>query len=654
MSSLWVASDVVRRGGHVRTAETAPEVSGGPAVEMRYRSDVDGLRAVAVLPVLIYHLIPSWAPGGFTGVDIFFVISGFVIAGSIRDDLDGGRFSVKYFYFKRIKRILPALLATVVATTVASLIILLPGDLVRYGASLAATAAFVSNIFFWQTSGYFEAAAQTQPLLHTWSLAVEEQYYLIAPVAFSWISRWGGRRWLLFLGPILLLSFAVSVAAVFVGPTAGYFLLPSRLWELLMGALLALSGGRRTMPRWLREAMALLGFALIGWGIAVLREGDAFPGWNALYPCLGAALIIRAGASPGAALAPLVNRILSAGPIVWIGRISYSMYLVHWPIAALHKYVTLREPTLAEAGVMLAACLALAWVSWRFIEQPFRRIGRDRLPLVLSAQVLSICVGVAAGFAIIAARGLPSRFPGFVERRIPGVEQWGGAACFNEKPTQIGAWSLPACTRIHGHNGRILVWGDSFAAQYMPGILLDRSRIDADVIQYTFAGCPPILAYYSYARVGCAPFNRRALDIVRQDKIDTVVLAARWTDTPRQDIDKLGQTIGALRQLGVRVFVIGQSPMFVADVQHIDFLSGLAGDPGVVEWPVAFDTKLNDELAARSAGATFINPISYLCSGSHCPYREGATFFYADYGHFSAEGSLRATAAYFPAGVRPR
>jgi peptidoglycan/LPS O-acetylase OafA/YrhL len=652
LSRLWVASDVSGPAEPARTAETEPP--GRPSAERRYRPDVDGLRAVAVLPVLIYHLIPSWAPGGFTGVDIFFVISGFVIAGSIRDDLDGGKFSVKYFYFKRIKRILPALFATVVVTTAAAVIILLPEDLDRYGGSLAATSAFVSNIFFWRTSGYFEAAAQTQPLLHTWSLAVEEQYYLVAPVAFSWVSRWGGRRWLLFLGPILLLSFGVSVAAVFVGPTAGYFLLPSRLWELLLGALLALSGGKPRLLRWVREAVGLLGLALVAWGIVALREGDAFPGWNAVYPCVGAALIIQAGTLPGAASAPLVSRILSAGPVVWIGRISYSLYLVHWPIAALHKYLTMREPTLAEAVVMLATCMALAWLSWRFIEQPLRRTGRERLPFVLAAQLLAICVGVAAGFAIMAMRGLPSRFPGYVERRIPGIEQWGGAACFNENPTQIGAWSLPACTRIHGSNGRILVWGDSFAAQYMPGVLLDRSRIDADVIQYTFAGCPPILAYFSYARVGCAPFNRRALDIVNQDKIDTVVLAARWTDVPRHDLDNLGQTVATLRRLGARVFVIGQSPMFVADVQHIDFLSGLAGDPGVVEWPVAFDPKLNDELMVRSAGATFINPISYLCSGSLCPYREGATFFYADYGHFSTYGSLRATAAYFPAGVRSR
>lgn len=635
----------------MHAGETAPEPARNSAVGVRYRPDIDGLRAVAVLPVLFYHFAPVWTPGGFTGVDIFFVISGFVIAGSISDDIAGSRFSIKYFYFKRIKRILPALLVTLIATTIAATIILLPNDLTAYGDSLAAASAFVSNIFFWKTSGYFEAAAQTRPLLHTWSLAVEEQYYLMAPLAFSWIARWGARRWLLFLGPIFLLSLAVSVAAVFAGPTAGYFLLPSRLWELLMGALLALSGGQRAAPRWLGDAAASLGVGLILWGIVTLREGDAFPGWNALYPCLGAALIIRAGVgAPGSPL-PLVNRFLSIRPIVWIGRISYSLYLVHWPIAAFFKYITLRDPTLIEVAVMLSVCVALAWLSWRFIEQPIRRTGRERLPVVLSAQLLSICVGAAVGLGIVAVGGLPQRYPEFVERRIPGVEHWGGAACFNQDPTRIGSWSLDACTRIHGNNGRLLVWGDSFAAQYMPGILLDRSRVNADVVQYTFAGCPPILSYFSYARIGCAPFNRRALDIVRQDKVDTVVLAAKWTDVPRHDLDGLGQTIAVLRRLGVRVFVIGQSPMFLVDVQHIDFLSGLAKRPGVVGWPVAFDRSLNSDLKVRSAGATFIDPTSYLCTATSCPYRDGSTFYYADYGHFSTAGSLRATTAYFPAGL---
>jgi peptidoglycan/LPS O-acetylase OafA/YrhL len=638
----------------MRVVETTPGPANKSAVGSRYRPDVEGLRAVAVLPVLLYHFAPGWAPGGFTGVDIFFVISGFVIAGSIRDDIAEDRFSIIYFYFKRIKRILPALFVTVVATTVAAMIVLLPNDLSAYGGSLAATAAFVSNIFFWKTSGYFEAAAQTQPLLHTWSLAVEEQYYLIAPLAFSLIARWGARRWLLYLGPVLLLSLGVSIAAVFVGPTAGYFLLPSRLWELLIGALLALSGGQRAAPHWLGDAASSLGFGMIVWGIVALREGDAFPGWNALYPCLGAALIIRGGATGEGRVPPLVNRILSIGPIVWIGRISYSLYLVHWPIAALYKYVTLREPTPIGVAFMLSLCVALAWLSWRYVEQPIRRIGRERLPVVLAAQALSICLGVGVGLAIIAARGLPARYPEYTERRIPGVEHWGGAACFNQDPTRAGSWSLDACTRIHGKNGRILVWGDSFAAQYMPGILLDSPRLNADVIQYTFAGCPPILTYFSYARVGCAPFNRRALDIIREDKVDTIVLAAKWTDVPRHDLDQLAQTIAVLRRQGVRVFVIGQSPIFLVDVQHIDFLSGLARTPGVASWPVAFDRNLNLDLRARSVGATFVDPMSYLCSGVSCPYRDGRTFYYADYGHFSTAGSLRATAAYFPAGFRRR
>jgi peptidoglycan/LPS O-acetylase OafA/YrhL len=622
--------------------------------KVRYRRDIDGLRALAVLPVLMYHFGADWFPGGFTGVDIFFVISGFVIAGSIQGDILDGTFSVAQFYFKRIKRILPALTVTLLLTSIAAIVFLLPKDLANYGGSLAATSSFLSNIFFWKDSGYFTSEAQTKPLLHTWSLAVEEQYYLFAPMAFAAVSRWGQKKWLVYLGPVALLSLACSVVAVFSGPTAGFFLLPSRLWELLLGALLALSGRPLPDARWLREAVATLGLVLVLFGILELHEGDAFPGWNACYPCIGAALLIHAGTGLAApADLPLVSRLLASGPFVWIGRISYSLYLVHWPIAAFYKYEALRNPSAVAVVCMLAATVVLAWISWRFVEQPFRRIGAHRMRLVLLGQVAATCLGIGLGVALIATHGLPGRFPDFAERDIPGVNDWGGSQCFNQNPARAPIWSAQACTRIRGANGRILLWGDSFAAEYIPGILRDRSRINADVLQYTFAGCPPVLAYFSYARVACSTFNRHALSIIRENHVDTVVLAAKWVDTPKHTIEQLGKTISTLRLMGVRVFVVGQSPLFIMNVQDIDYISGSSRRSGIADWTIAFDPKLNALLAEHSRGATFIDPLAYLCHGSYCTYRDGDEFYYSDYGHFSTAGSLRATRAYFPSGVRP-
>ena len=609
------------------------------------------MRAVAVMAVLLYHFGSGLTPGGFSGVDIFFVISGFVISGSILADIRSNTFSVLNFYFKRVRRIFPAYVAVVCVTSIIAVLILLPGDLRDYSRSVMSASAFFSNIYFWKSSGYFEAAAHTKPLLHTWSLAVEEQFYLFAPVLLYLIHRFARERWLLCLLPLTLLSFAAGAAAVFVAPHAGFFLLPTRAWELLIGALLALVNWPAPANPGAREVMAILGAMLIIAGLVTLNEDDPFPGWNALMPCMGAALIIQAGSdSADAVRRPWVNRCLSMRPLVWVGLISYSLYLVHWPIAAFFQYLTLREPTLAEGGLMMAASIVLAWLSWRFVEQPGRHIGIDKRGMVLAGGVVVVVAGVALGGAGVVSQGLPRRFPDLVERKISGAGDYGGNKCFNLNLTEPIAWNAPACTRIHGTNGRILVWGDSFAAQYMPGIVRDSRRIDANVLQYTFAGCPPILAYFSYSEVGCSVSNRRVPAIIKEEHIDTVVLAALWTNTPRWALERLTDTIAQLNSLGVRTYVIGQSPEFSADVQHIDYLSGSRLRPGKAYWTVSFDAGLNERIRHLASKANFVDPLSYLCKGRLCAYRDGANFYYLDYGHFSTTGSLLAVQAYFPAG----
>ena len=616
------------------------------------RRDIDGLRAVAILPVLAYHFGLSGLPGGFTGVDIFFVISGYVIAGSVLADIAEGQFSVANFYFKRIRRIFPAYAAVALVTAIASLVILLPDDLVDFGKSLISASAFVSNLYFWKTSGYFAATAHAKPLLHTWSLAVEEQFYIFAPIMFFLIHRKGGRRWLLWLGPVLALSLAACVAAVFAAPTAGFFLLPTRAWELLLGALAALTPVAQPRARPAREGLAAAGLALIAVGMVAIHDDDPFPGWNALAPCLGTAFIILAGKAgrDGPQPSALVNRLLSTAPFVGIGLISYSLYLVHWPIVSLVRYQTLRDPGPVEAWVMIAASLVLAWASWRFVERPFRAIGAGRRRQVLIAGVAVVAAGCALGAGLTLHKGWPQRFPGFTQRQIGGAELWGGDTCFNQNPAKPIAWNAAACTRIHGGHGRILLWGDSFAAQYTPGLLAEAPRIDADVLQYTFAGCPPILSYFSYARIGCTISNRRVPDIIRSQKIDTVIIAARWTATPQIALAGLPGTIAALKAQGVRVYVIGQAPEFAADVQQIDYVSGQHRDRGEVSWPVYFDPVVNRKLATLAAGAGFIDPMARMCRGGLCPYRQGDQFLFADYGHYSTYGSALAVRTYFPVG----
>ena len=631
------------------SAVSAPPA--GPGLLLKHRNDVDGLRAFAVMPVLLFHFGVGLFQGGFTGVDIFFTISGFVIAGSIINDIRAGSFSVANFYFKRIRRILPAFAAVMAVTTIAATFVLLPPDLVDYGKSLNSTSTFVSNIYFWKSSGYFAAPAQTKLLLHTWSLSVEEQYYLFAPICFWAIYHFGRARWLTFLAPFAILSFVTGVAAVFAAPTAGFFLLPTRIWELLLGAMIALASrpiGKRPL---LREIMSAIGLALILFGIFAVSDNDPFPGWNALFPCLGTGLIILAGTGKDADDAsPAVNRILSSRPLVWIGLISYSLYLVHWPIVAVVKYLTLGEPTAPEAAIMVVVSIGLAWLSWRFVEQPFRQVSVARRGKAFAAAACVIVGGVLIGTFVTMLKGVPQRFPDFAEVPIPGIEDWGGDHCFNQDPAKPTPWDPELCTRIHGKNGRILLWGDSFAAHYLPGILRDSARIDADVLQYTFAGCPPVLAYYSYARVGCSEFNRRVLTVIKDEHVDTVVLSARWTDTPLRTLNKLGETITALRALGVQVYVIAQSPQFMADVQHIDYISGNYRRATDASWTISFNPGINRLIAGQTDGATMIDPLPLLCEQTSCRYRDRRTFLYADYGHYSTEGSLRAVQAFFPKG----
>jgi peptidoglycan/LPS O-acetylase OafA/YrhL len=564
-------------------------------------------------------------------------------------DVKRGQFDFTNFYFKRVRRIFPALAVTILATSVAATIILLPQDLVDYGRSVIWASAFSSNMLFWRESGYFAPQSLIKPLQHTWSLGVEEQFYILLPVIVLIMINSIDKFRLFILGGLTIGSFALCIFTVYVAPNAGFFLLPPRMWELLLGAALAFSGWTAPARRWLAEAMSLIGLGLIAFGVFSLTDRDPYPAWNALYPCLGAALMIWAGT--GATSTPAANRLLSTTPMVAVGAISYSLYLVHWPIAAFARYLALRGPTPLEAAMMIAASFVLAWLSWRFIEQPVRQLGLSRKRHVLTAGFAMVVAGLVVGGAAIATQGLPARFPGYIDRPIPGEEAWGGPRCFNrDDGLDAASWEATACTRIHGRHGRILLWGDSFAAQYTPGVIHDAQRIDADVLQYTFTGCPPLLDYFSYAHAKCGPHNRAVPDIVRQQHIDTVVMAGRWAGLPRAEVDQLGKTVATLKALGVRVFVIGQSPQFPADVRRLDYLSGSRMRPGLAYWPVTFDRSLNQHLATLSAGATFIDPLQTLCRPTDCPYRDGATFYFLDYGHFSAAGSVRAVKAYFPAG----
>ncbi|HEY3694523.1 acyltransferase family protein [Phenylobacterium sp.] len=392
--------DALSAGSRVGRAE--------PAAGLSYRADIDGLRAVAVLPVVLFHAGIPGLGGGFVGVDVFFVISGYLITSIIRDDLARDRFSILRFYERRVRRILPVLFGVLIVTTVAATALFLPEDFRNFGKSLLATALFGSNVQFWREADYFDAPALTKPLLHTWSLAVEEQFYILIPPALMLLSRWRS-QWLVLgvLGVSVAASLAVSVWAVDHAPRAAFYLLPARAWELLIGSLLAYGAFPKIKHQAAVELLGAAGLLAILASAALYTEATPFPGLAALPPTVGALLVLYSGEGRATA----VSRLLAVQPLRFVGLISYSLYMWHWPIIVLARYWNIRPITGLGAVGLVAASLFAAWLSWRYIERPFRAPQAARLPRpALFARVaVAMVAAVACGAAIDKLKGAPAR-----------------------------------------------------------------------------------------------------------------------------------------------------------------------------------------------------------------------------------------------------
>ena len=336
---------------------------------MNYRAEIDGLRAIAVVPVLFFHAAIYPFSGGYVGVDIFFVISGYLISGILLKEIEQGSFSVVGFYDRRIRRIYPALFATIAVTAIAAAFVLYADDLKDFGQSVVATLTFMSNVLFWHETNYFAPNAEFKPLLHTWSLAVEEQFYVLFPLLLALLANRGRSSQFAVIACLTVASFAVAEVASLRSPASAFFLLPFRAWELSAGSLLALYETRRLRPAGRTASLsAAFGLLLIGYAIFGLDSQTPFPGRWALLPVCGAIMVIRF-AQPS----NLAGRLLGSPLAVAIGLISYSLYLVHQPIFALYRYVRVVEPSRVEMVGLIALSFALATISWKLVEQPFRR-----------------------------------------------------------------------------------------------------------------------------------------------------------------------------------------------------------------------------------------------------------------------------------------
>lgn len=358
---------------------------------------------------MLYHARLPGVSGGFVGVDVFFVISGYLITRLLLADLDAGRFSIATFYERRVRRIFPALFSVLIVSTVIAAIVLMPADLAQFGQSMLATTFFFANQFFLSLSGYFDSAAETKPLLHMWSLAVEEQFYLLFPLALWAAYRFVKPRilaltWATWTGTLLL-----SLWMVRAHPDAAFYLAAPRAWELLTGSLLAMGAFALPRSEAARNGLALLGGALILVAVFGFTRTTAFPGFAALLPCIGSGLIIHAGSGGGSSA---VGRALAWRPMTQVGLLSYSLYLWHWPLLVFAEYYAANPLTLSDRLLVMGLALVVSYLSWRFVEGPFR--GRTALlpgrRAILTFGGGCMLAGTAVAAVLIASRGLPTRF----------------------------------------------------------------------------------------------------------------------------------------------------------------------------------------------------------------------------------------------------
>jgi len=493
-----------------------------------YRRDLDGLRSLAILPVVFYHYGLGGLSGGFVGVDVFFVISGFLITSLLLREIEAGEFSIVEFYERRARRILPALFFVLVVTTALSLLVLLPVDLGNYGKSLTATTAFASNLFFWREFGYFDRAAEFKPLLHTWSLSVEEQFYILFPPFLWLISRLARKHLITILAFCLCGSLVLSVIATSLWPAAGFYLPATRAWELLIGALLAARAVPSLTNQHVRDGLSVIGILLIAGGVVFINRAMAFPGWVAAFPCLGAALIIHVSLSGGA----IGNRILQWRPLVGIGLVSYSLYLWHWPLLVLAKYAANRELRLPEVVAVLLVAFGLSVVSWRYVERPFRGHSNvfDRRRVFTFAGVGSTMT-IACGAVFVLSDGFPSRLPAEVLKyaQVTQEEFPMTPGCFNRGADDVREGRLCRIGADTGASPSFIVWGDSHANRVaIPLAEIARTRGRVGLLA-SVGSCPPLIDVQWPLR-GCGPFNDEVLKVVERQRIEIVILSGMWAN----------------------------------------------------------------------------------------------------------------------------
>jgi len=618
-----------------------------------YRADIDGLRAIAVLAVIFYHAgVPGFS-GGFVGVDIFFVISGFLITSIILKEVQTGTFSIARFYERRIRRIFPALYPVVFACFIGAAYLFHVIPFKQFGESVATTAIFCSNYFFWLKSGdYFGAPSTELPLLHTWSLAVEEQFYIVFPLFLILINKYLKKKYFPYILAMAIISFACSVYVVNINKSAAFYLAPTRAWELFVGSIISLNVIPLIRTKWLRSSVALLGILCISYSVLFYTEATLFPGMSALLPVLGAGLVIFSNQGGSS----FVCRVLSFRPLVFTGLISYSLYLWHWPLLVFSKYYLMHDLIPQETVGVIVLTFIVSIFSWKFIEKPFRAkspiFTRNHIFAVSGVVML---VAFVAGGIVFLKNGEPDRFADnamiFSIENDPvwKPEMWKGGELVGKNITAVRLGE-------EKKSPSFLLWGDSHAQALFPGLSVVAKHHGSAGFLISRGGVPPLLMIGSKKE---SYSGQEFADILRfisvHKELKTVILASSWGGNKERAYElSLLYTIQKLLSMDRDVVLVADVPRMKYDIPHAMFmayrtnrkLQDILPSPLYDLLPTRADylnynkgiiTVFNN--LAVNPRVTIIYPDSMLLDNGRYRISKDNQLFYMDNGHLSSAGS---------------
>lgn len=659
----------------------------------QYRPEIDGLRAIAVVWVILFHAgVPSFS-GGYIGVDIFFVISGYLITSIILASKRDGVFTLAQFYERRARRILPALFFVLFVCVVLAWSWSLPDDLLDFSKSLVSVATFSSNLFFWSTSDYFDINNDLKPLLHTWSLAIEEQYYVVFPLFLIALWTFGRRFTVMTLSLLSVVSLGLAEWGSVMYPVATFYLLPARAWELLIGALIAFrptDGPKLFSSRIAQQAGSGLGLSCIVFGLVIVDRDTPFPGFLALLPIMGAALIIIFADGN-----TVVGRILGSRPFVGVGLISYSAYLWHQPLFAFLRQRTLVEPGVALLSLATIATFVFAYFSWRFVERPFRHgqiLSRKAIfRFSVAGTVAFVCIGLLGCLS----DGFGGRFNNIETITRHFDRHTLRHDCDRDFSGNVANLTVcPIGSPASDTEPTVALFGDSHAHALMPAFDALGKKHNKTIAHLGVDGCPPLLDVDvkkgNFAPGVCVELAARQFEYAKKHTIKKVFLAGRWSlytdgvyenggslydfflvDAQSRALDRdnsraafvrsMAATIKAYNDIGAEVVVVFQVPHQSVKIKNLYlkiYNQGLNGSEEAslavrkasipvrshVYWQSFNRQAITEALKNRMGQA--INLDVLLCDATICPIGDASLPFYRDPSHLSTEGALRVTDAF--------